>query len=256
MRNSAGFWLLVIAACQAPAVAAPPAAEPQHEEAAPQPAFEQTEPPNWTNETYAPPDPSAEDADPVMQKIRQTGEYLDAEPEAAGHEAVRAEPARQRSLFYQSLKAVWGLLVTLALLCLLVFLLKRYGRSVPILAGANFGKVIGKVYLAPRTHLHFVQIADKVLVVGVTPNAISLLAEFDAEAFEAESEAAAPSEAAPAGALAPERQGFLDYLRSGVRGPAGSPPAHERDDAEIAALRQDIQRLQHYLQEGPDGERD
>ena len=256
MRNSAGFWLLVIAACQAPAVAAPPAAEPQHEVAAPPPAFEQTEPPNWTNETYAPLDPSAKDVDPLMEKIRQTGEYVDAEPEAAGNEAVPAQPARQRSLFHQALKAVWGLLITLALFCLLVFLLKRYGRSVPILAGANSGKVIGKVYLAPRTHLHFVQIVDKVLVVGVTPNAISLLAEFDAEAFEAESEAAAPSEAARAWALAPERQGFLDYLRSGVRGPAGAPPEQERDDPEIAALRQDIQRLERYLEEGGHGERD
>jgi len=256
MRDSAVFWLLVIAACQAPAVAGPPAAAPPHEAAAPPPVFEQTAPPNWTNETYAPADPSLEDGDRVMQKVRQTGEYLQAEGEGAGDEALPAEPARQRSLFYQALKAVWGLLVTLALLCLLVFLLKRYGRSVPMLAGANLGKVIGKVYLAPRTHLHCVQIAGKVLVVGVTPNAISLLAEFEAEAFEDESEAAPPSEAGPAGVLAPERQGFLDYLKSGVRGPEGVPPEHERDDAEIAALRQDIQRLQHYLQEGPDGERD
>ena len=249
MRDSAGFWLLVIAACQAPAVAAPAAPEPQ-------PAFEQTQPPNWTNEVYPPRDLSTEDADPVMQKIWQTGEYLDTVPEVPGNEAVSAEPARQRSLFHQALKAVWGLFVALALLSFLVFLLKRYGRSAPILAGANLGKAIGKIYLAPRTHLHFVQIADKVLVVGVTPNAISLLADFDAEAFEAESESAAPPEAAAAGALAPESPGFLDYLRSGVRGPAGSPPEQARDDAEIAALRQDIQRLERYLEEGSDGERD
>jgi len=219
-------------------------------ERASEPVFEETEPPEWQPETYVPEDAPAEEADPSALKLQEVREILDAEPDAAGDGLAPAAPVPERSLFRQSLKAVWGLLVTLALLCVLAYLLKRYGRGTPMLAGPNLGKVIGKVYLAPRTHLHFVRTADKVLVVGVTPSAISLLAEFDAGAFEAE------SEDSPAGAVAPEAASFLDHLKGSVQSPAVSPPEREGDDEEIAALRQDIERLQHYLQEGPSGEGD
>ncbi|MDK1021745.1 MAG: hypothetical protein QGD90_08945, partial [Candidatus Hydrogenedentes bacterium] len=85
--------------------------------------------------------------------------------------------------------------------------------------------------------------------VGVNGNAVSLVADFDASAFdnygadhEEASEAAAPF----------NPDSFLSQLQasSQAMGPRmETEETHVDDDDEIAALRGDIQRLQRYLRE-------
>ncbi len=163
-------------------------------------------------------------------------------------------PERPESVFTSGESAVSGpmrslvqgivaLLLVLAVILGLYYALKRWGKGMPLLAGANLGKVLGRIYLDRGTSLHFVRVADRVLVVGVNNTTISTVAEFNAAAFERE----AASEGAPAAAFNPDS--FLAELQEHSRElkqAAGLPHAEED---EIAALRGDIQRLQRYLRE-------
>jgi flagellar biogenesis protein FliO len=113
---------------------------------------------------------------------------------------------------------------------------------------------MGKVYLSPRASLHYVRTGGRILVLGVTPNAIATVAEFDADAFEpirAEATASPP----PAAGTTSETESFMAQFKASLESIArATPPDNpEQDDSEIAALREDVQRLQHYLQESVRG---
>jgi len=121
------------------------------------------------------------------------------------------------------------------------YLIKRLGRRSRLLAGLQYGEVLGRLYLAPRVSLHFVKTGGRVLVVGVTQSNLSLLTEFDAEAFEAalqETSSEAPPES--------DAGGFVAQLRASALKETGTSAA----DDDLAALRGDIQRLQQHLQKG------
>ena len=170
------------------------------------------------------------------------------------------------------LKAFVALCIVLALILVLTFVVKRLGRHSALFSGPTLGKVLGRVYLAPRVMLYYVQTGGKVLVVGVSQNAMTLLAQFDAAAFEAG--AALPAAGAPNAAGAPPTAGmrvpgpapsmaiegddFLSQLRASldlmekVDGARDAAPA----DADVAELRGDIERLHKQLQESLREEKD
>lgn len=132
-----------------------------------------------------------------------------------------------------------ALCVVVALILVCTYFLKRFGGRTPLLAGANLGTVLGKVYLTPKVALHFVRVKNTVLVVGVSPNGVSAVTQLSAALFE---DLAQPT------ARANDRQ--LDFLSelsaaTGQQSPAGS----EAEDDEIASLKGDLARLQKYLQE-------
>lgn len=150
-----------------------------------------------------------------------------------------AAPARDNaSLGRLVLQAVMALGVVCASILILAYLVRKFGRRTPLLAGQEFGRVLGRVYLGPRISLHYVRSADRVLLLGVTQNSVSLLTEFDAETF------LAPE----AGEATPREGGFLARLHESVSREPEAPPAARGDD-DIAALRGDIQRLREHLQE-------
>ena len=78
-------------------------------------------------------------------------------------------------------ESVWrtfvALLVVLALICLSVFVLKRLIGGAPVFLDQRLGRVIGRIHLSPKAILYLVKVGDKVLVIGTTPTAISLVAE-------------------------------------------------------------------------------
>jgi ubiquinone biosynthesis protein UbiJ len=84
-----------------------------------------------------------------------------------------------------------------------------------------------------------VKTGDRVLVVGLTQQQLSLIAEFDADSFEPQSEPEPASED-----TAPAAASFLAELRATSE---RKRSVAEEDDLE--ALRGDIQRLQRYVQE-------
>jgi flagellar biosynthetic protein FliO len=194
------------------------------------------------------------ETDPVQLKIQQVNQALDQaanpEPPAATEQTQPAE----WSPLENSMRAMFGLLAALALLLFLYYLAKRFGKNSPLFAGSDLARVMGKVYLAPRASLHFVKSGGRVLVLGVTPNAISTVAEFDADAFAPTTEEA-PASTPAAGSPSSETESFLAQFKASLDSIAHAAPAESpgQDDAEIAALREDVQRLQRFLQESVRG---
>lgn len=157
-------------------------------------------------------------------------------PAEAPERAIGASLARDALQWLVYLFFICGFII------LAGYLIKRFGRRSHLLAGLRYGEVLGRLHLAPRVSLHFVKTGGRVLVVGVTQSSLSLLTEFDAEAFEAAVQEAA-SETPPESA---DRGGFLAQLRASARKETGASAV----DDDLAALRGDIQRLQQYLQKG------
>lgn len=142
------------------------------------------------------------------------------------------------------LRVVAAVCVVVALILVLGYLMRRFGRNTPLLAGPDLAKTLGRVYLTKGATLHFVQTAGRVLVIGVTNQNVSLVAEFDATGFRGERGEGAEQ----AGAFNPDA--FLAHLRESSRTMSEAVQGEQDEaDDDIAALRGDIQRLQQYLRE-------
>lgn len=136
------------------------------------------------------------------------------------------------------------LLQTFAVLCivvasiiLLLNFVRRLGERTPLLASANLGKVLGRIHLDRRgTSLHFVETGNAVLVVGVTTNSISLVAQFDQASFDAAEEEIEDVVLSAQGEFAQDLQ-------------ASSTAMNQGSDNDIDALRDNIQRLQRSIRE-------
>lgn len=141
-----------------------------------------------------------------------------------------------------------ALCIVIALILIVYYGLRRWGKKVPLLAGASLGTVLGRIHLERGTTLHFLRTGGRVLIVGVNGNAVSLVADFDASAFESYGE---DREKASEAAAPFNPDSFLAQLQasSQAMGPRMETEETHVDDDEIAALRGDIQRLQRYLRE-------
>jgi flagellar biogenesis protein FliO len=163
-----------------------------------------------------------------------------------------------------ALRAIASLAFVLSLIVLAVYFLRKFGRRsslLTVLAGPSLATVLGKVHLARGTSLHYVETGGRVLVVGVTPTTVSLVAEFDASAFEAAKaepdEVATVEESGPKPGLLQQiktttpkpKVSFLQHLLSTTRSMDSTPAEPAPDDADITQLRGDIERLQRHLQD-------
>lgn len=141
------------------------------------------------------------------------------------------------------------LLVLVAGFIIMALLFRGIGRRARILPGADLADVLGRVYLTANTSVHFVRSGGRVLAIGVAPNHIALLTEFDADTFDAvpdDSEAKSPTvNVARFMDELKQQQGKLDTSTPvGIDLPTG-------DDDEIDSLRSDIARLRGMLREEP-----
>lgn len=175
-----------------------------------------------------------------LEKVGQ--EMRAARGQPASPEPDTAAPPKE-SLSY--LKAASALLLVLGLIAVLSYALRRFGGRTQLLKGMQLGQVMGRIYLSPKATLHFVRTGGRVLVVAITPAHISLVAEFDAAAFEQEVQQESPP------AADESARGFarlLSLIRSRT---AETSAENERLGAEesIAALRADILRLQEYIKD-------
>lgn len=176
-----------------------------------------------------------------LEKVGQ--EMRAARGQPASPELDTVAPPPKGSLSY--LKAASALLLVLGLIVALSYILRRFGARTPLLKGMQLGQVMGRIYLSPRATLHFVRTGGRVLVVAITPAHISLVAEFDAAAFEQELQQESPP------AVDESARGFarlMSLIRSRT---AGTSAENDRLSAEesIAALRADILRLQEYIKD-------
>ncbi len=219
-------------------------------------------PPETVPETSAvepvepPLEPSGESRDPFMEQVNQElAARRGAESDSAGASEPAAFPvteARPRSL----LRAFAWLLVVIALILLVYYVLQRRSRSGPLRLGNPLGSVLGRIYLSPRMCLHFVRTGGKILVVGQTQNALTLIADFNEAEF-----AVPPAESvvqrAAGEAPAESKADFLSFLRGSISRIYRTDAVHDQalesvepvGEDDIAALRGDIHRLQEYLRD-------
>lgn len=162
---------------------------------------------------------------------------------------IPGAPAREVSY----LKATGALLLVLGLIILSGYVIKRFAPHTGLMRGTSLGEVLGRIYLNPRATLHFVRSGGRVLVIGVTPAQISLVAEFDASAFEEtvsskQEELEQPDET---------RKSRFAQLLSRLRSQSEEPKPEESPiitDESLHALREEIVRLQQYVKEMSRGE--
>lgn len=185
----------------------------------------------------------------TLQYLGAIGEEMDrtSQPsaEAPAAPGIVSNSPEEPSFVRRGLQAAAALAFVLGLIVLLSIGVRKLGRRTPLLAGASLAKVLGRVHLERGACLHFLQTGGRVLVIGVTPNTVSLVAEFDADTFEPAVSAREGS--APA---SPANANFLEQLLASTRAinePATPAPA--ADDDEIVALRDDLDRLQQHLRD-------
>ncbi len=141
-------------------------------------------------------------------------------------------------------RALGSLCLVLGLILLLGFAVRRYAARTPLLAGQQLGRVVGKVSLGPRAALHYVRTGGRILVVGVSQNNVTPVAEFEEDAFDPGSAEDARAAGAPS-----NRHEFLEALGAATAKGQEEAAAVAEDD-ELTQLRSDLQRLRHYLREG------
>lgn len=202
-----------------------------------QPLPERVAPNSYTKPAPPPPPlPPPPPPAPVPTHLQALQQQYDA---PAAQPATDAAPAFEGpALGSMALRTAMWLGVICAAIILLSLLLRKAGRRTPLLAGQQFGSVLGRLYLTPKTALHFVRSGDRVLVIGVTQNAVSLITEFDAESFLAPEDKRESENTAPHGFISRLQGNLVRMDRAGVS-----------DDDDIAALRSDIERLREHLQE-------
>ena len=155
---------------------------------------------------------------------------------------------------------VIALCVVLAMLFFLGYGAKRMGKTTAVFAGTHLGQIMGKIYLAPRVCLHFVRTGGKVLVIGVTQNAIASVAEFEAEAFDALSVSAEPANKTEGSvrATTPRTgESFVSQLMAHLHQSRSkesvlvdeAESSAVPEDQELLALRNEIQSLRRFLDE-------
>lgn len=203
------------------------------------PPAESPAPPAAVESDEIPPEAAEVPIDDYMRRVYATADAA----EAAGGETGLARLAGDNGAVEYLWRAIWALCIVVAMILLIFYLVRRFGRRVPIFAGAQLGTILGQVHLSRSSALHFVRAGGRVLVVGVTSDSMSLIAEFDESTFD------------PMGGTGKDAafnaDNFLAQLQQSKKSIARQDEPDEEDagDEEISALRGDIHRLQRYLRE-------
>ncbi|MEA3365567.1 MAG: flagellar biosynthetic protein FliO, partial [Candidatus Hydrogenedentes bacterium] len=195
------------------------------------------------------------ETDPLISEVnRELDARQHAEEDAAGKMGARGE---SHSTSYSLLKAFGWLLVVVALILLVYYILQRRSSGGRLLTGNRLGTVLGRLYLNPRVCLHFVRTGGKVLVIGQSQNALSLIAGFnEADFAPVAEESGGGKEAEESETAAPAGRSFFSELRANLTAFNRRPEdelhklsSTSLDENDIAALREDIDRLQEYLRD-------
>ena len=207
----------------------------------------------------------------LENKLRDINKAL-TEPESSQESRTPQHvPASENSTLHMILQSSIALAIVVALILLVSGLLRRFSRHSPLMHGADLATILGKLYLSPKNSLFFIQTGQKVLLVGVTPTSISLVAEFDQTVYQqlltanTNQEISLPEPTPPTGIRIPEPATrptpgerpatFAEALKRTAPGAGtGTAPRlteQQLKDADIATLRRDIQRLQGYLKDKP-----
>lgn len=187
-------------------------------------------------------DRQSEASDFTDEQLIEFDRAYNASSSDVGSETAQDVPSATPSTSQRMWEVIAVLLFLCAVIILLGYAVRRFGKRTPFLAGADLGSVLGKVYLNPRASLHYVKSGGRILVLGVTQNNVQLITEFDETDFGgAGEEGRLSSSEATAGSS------FLQELQSRVEGAERERPRLHETDESIASLRGELQRLQQHL---------
>ncbi len=241
---------------------------------APEPA-EETQPseaPEQPSEGVSAPD------DPFINAIRDELDAIATGEEAAAEGRPDVE---EGSDMWDVARGFAELLNVVALILGVFAGLRKFGKGSPIFAGVHLGRVIGRVGLTPRASLYFVRTGGRILLIGVTPNTISAVAEFDEASYQeflaadqdgdSEASESPPSEPSaktprtPASFMAHLKEKSEKFAQAEQKPPIeaskddvdeiepkalpAASPSTLSDEEEISSLRGDIARMQQYLKD-------
>lgn len=178
--------------------------------------------------------------DPFIDALNRE---LDEPDQVAEPETVAESDDEPRSGFLYTMKTISALLAVLGLIILIGYLVRKLGKRIPLLAGAELGTILGRIYLARGTTLHFVKTGGRILVLGITNNAISLLKEFDADEFDALNASSSNKSKSTNG------EDFLAQFeeRSRILRDPDQAARIDTEDDDISSLRGDIRRLREFI---------
>ena len=194
-----------------------------------------------------PPPPTPAEPSPEWWGELQQGldkELSRTSTEASGGSAAESTASQNssdagRSTGMSMLRGIAAMCIVVALILVCYYLLNRYGKKSPLFAGSCLGQILGRLRLSPKAELYFVRVKDRVLVVGVTPNEVSRVAEFDAAVFEeAPQKTQAPERPADDGAVRlRKRAAESDVTRADINAVSD----------ELAALKADLDKARQYF---------
>jgi flagellar biogenesis protein FliO len=193
-------------------------------------------------------------SDAGVKAVDAVNAYMDGEGATADTDPAQAIlPDPSESLLTAFFGMLRGLAIVIALILIAYYLVRRFGKNVPALAGSQLGSIMGTIHLSKDASLHFVKTGGRILVIGANSQSISPIAEFDAVTFDGlDAVESASDEFNPDSFLAQ-----LQTQSSMISAPQqDDEDLSDVEDDDIAALRGDIHRLQQYLREETRGSGD
>lgn len=243
LRKTIAFPLAVgVLVWALPAICASP-----QDKSASQTPFEETPPPqiHLEDNGQGPENRPGSDERKGNIDLNKVGAAMQTERAETPSDTRTSRPQDRSEVSY--IKAFGALLLVLALIVLGGYLLRRFSPKASLLKGLSLADILGRVYLNPRATLYFVKTGGRVLVIGVTPAQINLVAEFDASAFQEVEEKPSETEAD-----AQEKKNsfarLLALVRHRTREEEVQRHENQTEDS-IKALHEEILRLQQYLKE-------
>jgi flagellar biogenesis protein FliO len=187
------------------------------------------------------------DSAAALSVIEQVNLELRGE-NAVGDEGAAGSPLAaegERTVVDAFIRMIGGLSIVLFIILVIFYLVRRFGKNVPALAGSRLGQVIGQVHLSRDVTLHYVRTGGRVLVIGVNPTGVNLVAEFGASTFDGGLDESDIEGSFNSDAFVSELKGQTDiYTKE-----SGEDVSESSSDDDMAILRSDIHRLQEYLRE-------
>ncbi len=151
------------------------------------------------------------------------------------------------SWIYYFFRMIIALIFVVGLILVLLGGLRYFSRKT-YQGIKSIGKIVGVLYLSPRTRIYYVQSAGKVFMLGLSGDQMNLLFTFPEDEFFSVVTNEDVSNSIPSPKTFSK---VLDDVETRIHSHASSekPEIAENIDDEIASLRANIQRLQQAIRE-------
>ncbi len=174
-------------------------------------------------------------------------EQASVDGEGGGNASSGISNTTGTSWVYYFFRMIIALIFVVGLILVLLGGLRYFSRKT-YQGMKSIGKIVGILYLSPRTRIYYVQSAGKVFMLGLSGDRISLLFTFPEDEFFAMVTSEDVLDTLPSPKTFSK---VLDDVETRIHSHASSEKSEiaENIDDEIASLKANIQRLQQAIRE-------